>query len=400
MAYPAKINALVDIAGTSTLAAVGHAARHNDLNDAFDELAVVLTVPAANTLALAPGGTERLRVDSSGNVGIGKTSPAKLLDVNGDALISGMTVGKGAIADLTDTIVGYEALNGNAPGTQNTAVGFTALKANTANYGTALGAYALSANTSGEGNCAVGRLALSSTTTGGSNTAMGLNAMNANTTGASNTAVGATALQANTTGFSNTAVGLASLDVNTTGANNTAVGAYALHSNTTGGTNTAIGLQAGWGTGTNSNTTGNNNTFIGNESAGASATANNVITLGNGAITTLRCNVTTITALSDARDKANVEPIPAGLDFVNRLSPVAFDWNTRDGAKVGIPDMGFIAQDLLQVMEETGIEVPNLVSQENPDRLEAGYGTLIPVLVQAIKELSAQVRQLQEAANA
>ena len=66
MAYPDKINALVDIAGTSTLAAVGHAARHNDLNDALDELAVVLTVPAANTLALAPGGTEKMRVDSAG----------------------------------------------------------------------------------------------------------------------------------------------------------------------------------------------------------------------------------------------------------------------------------------------------------------------------------------------
>lgn len=66
MAYPDKINALVDIAGTSTLAVVGHAARHNDLNDALDELKAVLTVPAANTLALAPGGTEKMRIDSAG----------------------------------------------------------------------------------------------------------------------------------------------------------------------------------------------------------------------------------------------------------------------------------------------------------------------------------------------
>lgn len=351
-------------------------------------------------LALGAGGAERMKIDSSGNVGIGTSTPAKLLDVNGDALISGMTVGKGAIADLTDTIVGYEALDGGAPGTQNTAIGFTALKANSANYGTALGAYALSANTSGEGNCAVGRLALSSTTTGGSNTAMGLNAMNANTTGASNTAVGASALVANTTADNNTAIGQNSLYSNTTGHSNSAHGRYSLFSNSTGIQNTAIGHLAGWGVGTNSNTTGGNNTFIGNESVGSSATASNVVTLGNGAISTLRCQVTTITALSDARDKANVETIPAGLDFVNRLSPVAFDWNTRDGAKVGIADMGFIAQDLLQVMEDTGIEVPNLVSQENPDRLEAGYGTLIPVLVQAIKELSAHVKQLQEAAHA
>lgn len=384
MAYPEKINALVDIAGTSTLAAVGHAARHNDLNDAFDELAVVLTVPAANTLALAPGGTERLRVTSAGNVGIGTSSPAKLLDVNGDALVSGLTVGKGGGAQGANTAVGFSALAANTTGGSNTAFGHNSMPA----------------TTTGQENTAVGQATLNANTTGSNNTALGRFALLSNTTASSNTGLGYGALQANTTGFSNTAVGLASLDVNTTGANNTAVGAYALHSNTTGGTNTAIGLQAGWGTGTNSNTTGNNNTFIGNESAGASATANNVITLGNGAITTLRCNVTTITALSDARDKANVEPIPAGLDFVNRLSPVAFDWDTRDGAKVGVADMGFIAQDLLQVMEDTGITVPNLVSQENPDRLEAGYGTLIPVLVQAIKELSAQVRQLQEAANA
>jgi hypothetical protein len=68
MAYPDKINALVDIAGTSTLSVVGHAARHNDVNDALDELKVVLTVPAANTLALAPGGTERLQIASDGTI--------------------------------------------------------------------------------------------------------------------------------------------------------------------------------------------------------------------------------------------------------------------------------------------------------------------------------------------
>jgi len=37
-----------------------------------------------------------------------------------------------------------------------------------------------------------------------------------------------------------------------------------------------------------------------------------------------------------------------------------------------------------------------LVSQENPDKLEAGYGTLIPVLVSAVQELTAMVKQLQD----
>jgi hypothetical protein len=70
-------------------------------------------------------------------------------------------------------------------------------------------------------------------------------------------------------------------------------------------------------------------------------------------------------------------------------------WDTRDKAKVNIPDTGFIAQELLATQEATGITIPNLVSQENPDKLEAGYGTLIPVLVKAIQELAARVAALE-----
>ena len=134
---------------------------------------------------------------------------------------------------------------------------------------------------------------------------------------------------------------------------------------------------------------------MGYTATGASATASNVITLGNNSIATLRCQVTTITALSDARDKTNITNIPAGLDFINALRPVAFDWNMRDGAKVGIHEFGFIAQELQEAQASTGITVPNLVSTENPDKLEASAGTLLPVLVNAVQELTAMVRDLQ-----
>ena len=175
------------------------------------------------------------------------------------------------------------------------------------------------------------------------------------------------------------------------------IGDVALYANTTGGNNTAIGRSAGTGVGgdaVNANTTGSNNTFVGAGAVGASATASNVITLGNASIATLRCQVTTITALSDARDKDNINPLMAGLDFVNRLKPISFDWNMRDGAKVGVADTGFIAQDLKQVQIDAGIEIPGLVYEENPEKLEAAYGKLIPVLVKAIQELKAEVDAL------
>jgi hypothetical protein len=223
------------------------------------------------------------------------------------------------------------------------------------------------------------------------NTALGFSALvNNNTTNGLNTATGYNSLPSNTSGQQNTATGAQSLFINQLGTENTAVGVSALY-NSINSQNTAIGVNAGYNL-----TSGSNNTFVGFNAEPSSASVSHEITLGDGnVLTVLRCAATTITSTSDARDKKDIEPLASGLQFVDQLKPVKFVWNMRDGQKVNIPAMGFIAQDLKQVQKDTGITVPNLVYESNPDKLEASYGTLLPILVKAVQELSAKVTILE-----
>ena len=77
------------------------------------------------------------------------------------------------------------------------------------------------------------------------------------------------------------------------------------------------------------------------------------------------------------------------------LRPVTFEWNMRDGGKVGQRDIGFIAQELVEVEDSFNAhETLALTYRENPEKLEASYGRLVPVLVKAAQELAAQVKEL------
>ena len=155
----------------------------------------------------------------------------------------------------------------------------------------------------------------------------------------------------------------------------------------------------------NSVTTGRNLTLIGYNSQPSSIDSYNQVTLGDGWVSSLRCNVQSISSLSDARDKDNISDLSIGLDFLMKLKPRQFNWDRREWYENGFSDgskmqstlsAGFIAQELEEVQENLHAEWLNLVLKDNPDRLEATQGNLIPVLVKAIQEQQKQIEDLKK----
>jgi len=147
---------------------------------------------------------------------------------------------------------------------------------------------------------------------------------------------------------------------------------------------------------------------LGNNAQPTSGSATNQITLGNNHVSSLRCNVTTITSLSDARDKKNIKDLNLGLDFLMNVKPRLFNWDRRewyddnisDGNKIQeTPTAGFVAQELDEVQTTQNAEWLNLVLKDNPEKLEATPGNLLPIMVKAIQELKIENDELKSQNN-
>lgn len=243
------------------------------------------------------------------------------------------------------------------------------------------------------GNTTFGDTAALSLTSGSNNTIIGEQAGKLN--GSQRTFVGQEAGK-NATGQSNCAFGNSALR-NSTGQGNVAFGSFAGDSITSGISNTSVGTNAGSFT----LTTGSNNIMLGNGSLPTASGVSNEITLGNSSISVLRCAVTSITSLSDARDKTEVKDLSYGIDFIKSLTPREFTWDNRSEKDVngndfysenkGKKDFGFIAQEVQALDNDT----LRLVYSSNPEKLEMSYGKLVPILVQAIKELTSRLEALE-----
>ncbi len=250
----------------------------------------------ATELGSSPA-SDKMVIDSAGNVGIGTTASAAKLEIDGSADSTQLIVKANSTQSNTNPLIklqnsagtdlawlssdnanniflGYEAGRSNTVttgsyGLNNTFIGSGAGRTNTTGFAnTATGLRSLYANTTGNYNVANGVAALWSNTTGYQNTASGYASLYFNTTGYNNTANGEYALYSNTTGINNAAVGMQAL-YNNTASYNTAVGVISLYSNTTGASNAAQGYQALY-----ANTTGSYNTANGSSALYSNITGN------------------------------------------------------------------------------------------------------------------------------
>jgi len=131
-------------------------------------------------------------------------------------------------------------------------------------------------------------------------------------------------------------------------------------------------------------------TIVGNTTiTGATDITGNTTITGNTIITGILSVTDDITAFwtSDERLKDNITPIDNPLEKIISISGNTFDWNEKSN-KEG-HDVGLIAQEIREALPEAVIERDN-------GYLAVDYHKVVPLLVEAIKELSDKVKVLEQ----
>lgn len=153
-----------------------------------------------------------------------------------------------------------------------------------------------------------------------------------------------------------------------------------------------------------------NNIIIGNKATFASTSCSNCLTIGNkifgkyiysdtlklgfgqtNPTATLDINgvlyATSYSNSSDIRLKKNVEELEGAMAMVKELKPVSFHWKKSTGNPADKTNYGFIAQDIEKID-------PNLVRTDEEGYKSVVYQEIIPILLQAAKELNEKLDEL------
>ena len=111
-------------------------------------------------------------------------------------------------------------------------------------------------------------------------------------------------------------------------------------------------------------------------------------TTGGGDLT-VKGDVIAYGAPSDRKYKENIKPIESALDKAMQLQGVTFDWKDSESILDIKEDIGFIAQDVEKVL-------PELVRDSGKGNLSLRYQGITPILLEAIKELKAEIEDLKK----
>ena len=93
---------------------------------------------------------------------------------------------------------------------------------------------------------------------------------------------------------------------------------------------------------------------------------------------------------SDARLKKNIHPLQYGLAEIMKLRPVGYNW--KDVADKG-NKIGLLAQEVKKIIPEV------VIGDETKENLGMNYAEMVPVLINAIKELRGQMTNLEQLIN-
>ena len=239
---------------------------------------------------------------------------------------------------------------------------------------------------SGE-NVIIGNNAASAATTFQQTVAIGDNAIGSGVaTGNENVVIGDNAGLALTSGGNNVLIGSANHDNLTTGNNNVSIGQNTAPS--------GVGVSG--------------EILIGVATTGAGANTARFGLASGAATISLDGSDTSWSAASDSRLKKDVANSTAGLSFINDLRPITFKWNSKDAIANSLPQYdadssdpvfgegkahhGFLAQEIKTVIDAHSevVNGHNIWSQDPDGTQQVAPGSLVPMLVKAVQELSAQ----------
>ena len=156
--------------------------------------------------------------------------------------------------------------------------------------------------------------------------------------------------------------------------------------------------------------TATNSIAIGYQAAVAS---DNEVAIGNASIASIG-GVVNWTATSDGRFKTDVREDVGGLNFINKLRPVTYNFDARKlhnynseeeiceleaafANKETVRYTGFIAQEVAAAAEESGFEFSGVDTPENEDDIYGlRYAEFSVPLVKAVQELDTKVKEQKE----